>query len=141
MSIFFIRRKIDPQPYIERAKVMGIRFNTALKEGDKDEALYTAPRLMENVIKYAVALKGGRPLSGVNLDIHLPYLIGKIEDREDYEQARRAIINAFQIYSDMAEERFSYLRENGVDIELGELECIFRDFVDNMEVYLEEELF
>ncbi|RLC38732.1 MAG: hypothetical protein DRH51_07955, partial [Candidatus Coatesbacteria bacterium] len=100
MSIFFIRRKIDPQPYIERAKVMGIRFNTALKEGDKDEALYTAPRLMENVIKYAVALKGGRPLSGVNLDIHLPYLIGKIEDREDYEQARRAIINAFQIYSD-----------------------------------------
>jgi hypothetical protein len=141
MAFFFINRKVDPKPLLDNAKILNIEFNTAICLRNLEEATYILPRLMENMIKYTVALKGGSPLKGVYLEVHLPFLTDRVEEGDDVKRRQESIKEAFGLYEEMSKYRFSYLGEANPSIDIIKLLNNYKSFVGCLEVYIGERIF
>jgi len=141
MGFFFIKRRVDPKPFLENAKILNIDFNTAICLRNIDEVLYILPRLMENLLKYIVAKKGGSPMHGIHLDFHLPFLLDMISGSDDVKRRKEVINKAFVLYDEMSEHRFSYLSGENPPIDIINLLNIYKSFIGYVEVYLDEKIF
>ncbi|MGQ9707153.1 MAG: hypothetical protein ACUVWP_09205 [bacterium] len=141
MSFFFIKRKVDPEPYLDEARLQNIEFNTAVCLRDLEEAVYILPRLMENLLKWTVAIKGGLPLKGIHLEVHLPFLTDKIVDSEDIDRRREVINKAFVLYDEISKHRFYYLSDKRQSVDILYLLDIYKSFINCLEVYHGKKIF